>query len=367
MMTAFKGNLLTMEEIKYVFISHRNVQPDQDITTKIYNYLSEHKLAAWYDNGLRVGDWADQISKKLHGASAYILIASKDSLVSDEVIDEIGLMRQERQKNVKALIPFIIDDYFFNMEAGSADYFIGSNRNQAVILSKFPDEESAFACLADYLKDVLETFENNPDDFLFDETHKILKKYKGHDRIVAVPGFVREISENAFSFNADLEKVKIPSSVKSICKRAFFGCEKLVAVDGMTGIEGCDVTAFDKTGVQIDRDNNFLLNGVVFGGEPAPDGKIAVPYGARVIATRAFPCKNVKSIVFPDGLEHIGARAFVDCFGVEEVVFPASIKTVGLKAFDGCSALKSAVFEGKTPEGAENAFNNNVKITGGHI
>lgn len=356
-----------MEEMKYVFISHKNVQPDQDITARIYNYLSEHKLAAWCDNGLRVGDWADQISKKLHGASAYILIASKASLASEEVIDEIGLMRQERQKNGKALIPFIIDDYFFNMEAGSADYFLGSNRNQAVILSKFPDLESAIACLADYLKDVLEIFENNPDDFIFDETHRTLKKYKGQDSFVAVPGFVREISDNAFSFNPDIGKVKIPPSVKVIGKRAFFGCGKLIAVDGMAGIEGCDITAFDKTGIYTGKENNYLLNGVVFGGEPASDGKLVIPQAARVIATRAFPCKNITSIVFPAGLEHIGARAFVDCFGIKEVVFPASIKTVGLKAFDGCGDLESAVFMGKIPEDAGNAFNSNVKITEGHI
>lgn len=355
-----------MEEMKYVFISHRNVEPDQTITMKTYNYLSEHKLAAWYDNGLRVGDWADQISKKLHGASAYILIASKASLTSEEVIDEIGLMRQERQKNGKALIPFIIDDYFFNMKAGSADYFLGSNRNQAVILSKFPDEESAFARLADYLNDVLESFENNPDDFVFDETHKILKKYTGRDSFVTVPGFVREIAENAFSFNSELEKVKIPPSVKIIGKRAFFGCGSLTSVEGMAGVEGCDVTAFDRTGIYIGKDNGYLLNGVVFGGEPAQDGKLTVPQSARVIATRAFPCKNVSSIIFCEGLEHIGARAFVDCFGIKEIKFPASVKSVGLKAFDGCSNLESAVFEGEIPEDAENAFNNNVKITGGN-
>lgn len=355
-----------MEEIKYVFISHRNVEPDQTITMKIYNYLSNHKLAAWYDNGLRVGDWADQISKKLHGASAYILIASKDSLVSEEVIDEIGLMRRERQKNGKALIPFVIDDYYFNMEAGSADYFIGSNRNQAVILSKFPDEESAFARLADYLNDVLESFDNNPDDFVFDGTHKILKKYNGNDSFVTVPGFVREIGENAFSFNTVLEKVKIPPSVKVIGKRAFFGCANLRLAEGMAGIESCDITAFDRTGVYIGKDNGYLLNGVVFGGEPSPDGELAVPQSARVIATRAYPCKNVTRINLPDGLEYIGARAFVDCFGVKEIVFPASIKTVGLKAFDGCSTLESAVFKGEIPEDAANAFNNNVKITGEH-
>lgn len=355
-----------MEEMKYAFISHKNIQPDQDITMGMYKYLSDRKLAAWYDIGLKVGDWPAQLSKKLRGAAAYILIASKDSLLSNEVLDEIGIMRQESQKHGKPLIPFVIDDYFFNMEPGSAaDYFLGSNRNQALILSKFANEEMAFDRLADYLLEVLGNFVNDPADFEIDDARKILKKYKGHDRMVKLPANIREIGANAFAFNCNLEKVEIPSSVKVIGKRAFFGCESLLDVEGMDGIESCDITAFDRTGIYIGKDNDYLLNGVIFGGEITLDGELVMPQSARVIATRAFPCKNISHIIFPDGLEHIGVRAFVDCFGLTEIKFPVGIKSVGLKAFDGCATLERAVFEGEIPENIENAFNNNVIIIGG--
>lgn len=351
-----------MDNLKFAFISHRNIQPDSEITLKMHEYLANQKLETWYDTGLRAGDYAGQLSRKLLDASAYILVASKDSLVSKEVTDEIGIMRRQCQISDKVLIPFIIDDYFFNMEASAAHYFLGSNRNQAIILSKFPSLDAAFERLADYLKDYLDCYVNNPDDFTCDDTRTILKKYEGTDSIVSVPYGVVEISDNAFMSNTTLEKVKIPKSVKAIGKRAFFGCSNLMSVEGMEGLEHCDITAFDNTGVYIGEENNFMLGGVVFGGKPSADGVLTLPQGARVVATRAFACSSASEIVFPNGIEHIGVRSFVDCCEIKELQFPQSLKTIATNAFRGCTSLESVVFEGKIPDNSKEAFDDNVNI-----
>ncbi len=355
-----------MEGLKYVFISHKNVQPDQGITERLSEYLSNQKLAWWYDFGMRAGNWDEQISKKLRGATAYVIIASKASLNNDsvQVLKEVSMMDQEVQSNKKIIIPFVIDDYYFKMEPGGADYHLGGNRYQAVVLSKFPDEESAFHKLADYLKDVLEVFENNPKDFVIE--NNVLKKYLGKDCVVAVPRSIEEIADGAFCFNEYVEKVKIPESVKIICKRAFFACKNLASVGGMSGVEICDPTAFDQTPINVPEEDKFMLNGVVFRCPLSEDKKLVIPQGAKVIASRAFSCTDAEEIIFPEGLEHIGIRAFVDCCDIKEVNFPKSLKSIGLKAFDGCYALEKAVFAGDIPAGAFEAFNKKVQLIGGN-
>lgn len=338
--------------MKYVFISHRNKEPDRGITNRLYDYLSENKLAAWYDKGLHIGDWPKQISEKLRGASVYILVASKNSLTSEEVVDEIGMMRKERSNNKKLLI-FAIDDYYFHMDESTADYFLGSNRNQAVILSNYLSEEEAFAAVVNYLKDELEELCNNPDDFVVKD--KVLLSYKGKDMFVSVPGGIKEIGEYAFSGNEAVNKIKIPDSVENIQRMAFMNCKNLTDMEGMNGVRVCDPSAFLGSGIVIDERTNFSVCGVLFGGQPRGD-VLTVPVGTKTIAARAFIGCDAKKIEFPDGLKNIGAGAFKNCFGITEVEFPASLEFIGKNAFANCYALKKAVFGGKIPEQAKEAF-----------
>lgn len=44
-------------------------------------------------------------------------------------------------------------------------------------------------------------------------------------------------------------------------------------------------------------------------------------------------------VEIPEGVTHIGARAFADCYYLEEVVLPESLRVVGKEAFAGCLEL----------------------------
>lgn len=345
------------EQLKFAFISHSNEEPDRSLLLRLDEYLLSQQLCAWYDiKGLRANSWMGQLGDKIKEATAYVLIASERSLRSEEVKSELEKIRDEHVYRKKMYIPFVLDDSYFHLRDIDSKlyYMFGGNTEQAVILSKFPSEQAAFERLADYLRDVLEVFTNNPKDFIIDEKGK-LTKYVGSDSHVRIPASVTEIGEFAFSGRKQLQRVVIPPSVIKMERYAFGSCENLVAVDGMQGVQLCDVTAFKGTGILCDKSNGYRIGDIVFGGQSS-GGELVIPEGTRTIACNAFTCNDAERIVLPEGLEHIGTMAFQDCPNIKEIEFPKSLKTIGKKAFAGCMDLHTAIFSGEAPTDVELAF-----------
>ena len=52
-------------------------------------------------------------------------------------------------------------------------------------------------------------------------------------------------------------------------------------------------------------------------------------------------CKNLKSIIIPEGVEWISNHAFAGCSGLKSITMPDSITSISDAAFVGCSGLKS--------------------------
>ncbi len=61
------------------------------------------------------------------------------------------------------------------------------------------------------------------DEFIIENGE--LKKYIGEDKIVLIPNNVYEIGNHAFFHNNNIEKIIIPSSVKSVKEAAFSECK----------------------------------------------------------------------------------------------------------------------------------------------
>lgn len=354
-----------MSELKYVFISHSNKEPDASLLMRLDEYLTSLKLCSWFDvEGLRGDKWTVQIANRIRNATVYVLIASENSLVSPEVKFELDKIRFEKLDYKKVIIPFVImdaDKYFTMIRDDDDLNSTISKSDQAVIMSKFATEQDAFERLGDYLTDYLDEFTNNPKDFVTDETHTRLKKYIGSDSIVRIPAEITEIGEFAFSGNKQLQKVIIPPSVTKLERYAFGSCDNLVSVEGMQGVELCDATAFSGAQVTCDKSNGYSICGVVFDGDVV-NGVLTIPDGTRVIASNAFSCSEAEQIVFPEGLCHIGVKAFEACANIKEVVFPSSLTTIGKKAFADCFELETAIFTGVKPTDAELAFDKiNIK------
>ena len=61
-------------------------------------------------------------------------------------------------------------------------------------------------------------------------------------------------------------------------------------------------------------------------------------------------CKNLKTVVLPDGIETIGKyEVFKNCEALESINIPASLIDLGYHAFIGCTALKNITVDPANP------------------
>lgn len=366
------------EKQKYVFISHSNKQPDKEFTDDLYAYLASKKICCWYDAKLQLGDdWREVIFKHLVPACSFILVASENSLKSNEVDREYSLteqiyeMYEEREKDKKLLLIISLDDCIKGHELGKGGVgYVMGGRLQAVFVNDYPTREEAFQKIVDRLielgSDGPGILKNNPDDFEYGESVTLLKKYKGEDEFVEIPVYVEEIGDYAFSGCDKVKNIFIPPNVKKIGSCAFMGLDGLEAVEGMTGVEEFRPKAFARTRFIFTESNGYSVGNVVVGG--TVDGaELTIKDGAKTIADKAFVLGKFEKLNLCDGLENIGKQAFMGCTKLTEVTVPASVKRIGKGAFEACRGLKKVVFAGKPPENYESAFDDvsRLEITKG--
>lgn len=88
-----------------VFISYRHVYPDEDIAHFLATYLTEHKVDVFIDKQISVGTkWADEIEQQIKESEFFIVLLSKQSILSDMVRQEVKLAHGLTQVPEKKLI-----------------------------------------------------------------------------------------------------------------------------------------------------------------------------------------------------------------------------------------------------------------------
>ena len=128
-----------------------------------------------------------------------------------------------------------------------------------------------------------------------------VSKYTGTETEVVIPAMadgiaVVSVGEQAFSENATITKVTIPSGVKSIEREAFNACSALQTV--------------------------------------------IMPNTVTSIGTKAFmDCMKLEEARIPEGVEYIGLDAFAFCFKLADITIPSSIKFVEPYAFYMCKTV----------------------------
>ena len=167
----------------------------------------------------------------------------------------------------------------------------------------------------------------------------------GATAVTVRPG-TKEIGDEAFAGCLSLACVTLPEGLERIGDRAFYGCAALGAVTLPESLASLGENAFTDTAwYAAEPEGPVYLGGFLCGvkGALPPNGVLTVAPGTAAIADGAFRDQTALThVVFPEGLNAVGAYAFSGCTGLASLDLPASLKTIGAYAFYGCSGLSEA-------------------------
>ena len=160
-------------------------------------------------------------------------------------------------------------------------------------------------------------------------------------RVVLEEGIVG-IGERAFA-ETPLYHIIFPSTLRTISKEAFFGCNRLQAIVVPEGTEMMGESAFEQC---------HALVGV------------SLPSTLREIPIKAFVyCSKLKNVQLKEGLTLLGESAFNSCSSLQKITLPTSIEAIGSDAFKGCIALETIIIPEKVTELKDNIFNECTSLT----
>lgn len=228
----------------------------------------------------------------------------------------------------------------------------------------------------------------------------LFKGNTGKVKTLIVSEGTEELCGYAFSTCYNLEKVTLPSSLKTVGKNAFAGCEVLETIILPDGVESVSENAFDGcknlktislgknlreftgralantknlTEIKVDENNAVfkVKDGAMFSADekvlvavPAiKTEKFVVPTQTTEIGEFAFYKRTgVKDVEFSALIEKIGDCAFYGS-GIKSVNLQDKVTSIGTEAFSWCASLKSVTFGSGLLQTGVNSFRNCAELT----
>lgn len=171
---------------------------------------------------------------------------------------------------------------------------------------------------------------------------------------ISIPKQVKRIWCDTFDGCTSLRKVSLPDGLEVIDIAAFRQCKALGEIRlpdslrGVRGFEGCSALREIEIPLGVERISGFLF---CYGLR-----KVVLHEGVKSIDDYAFRyCDNLSEINLPDGLEHIGVRAFYPS-SLSKLVFPTTVKEIGSEAFYYNKKLYSVKFQSDVAKIGQAAF-----------
>ena len=188
----------------------------------------------------------------------------------------------------------------------------------------------------------------------YDSNTPPLSSYRNSVTKIVIKDGVTSLGEYAFYNFIALEKIEIPSSVKSIGYECFSKCESLKEITlpkSLTSLKpstfyGC--TSLEK----IEIPSSVKSIGYECFSNCTALEKIEIPSSVKSIGYACFSnCKSLKTVTIEEGCESIENCAFYKCTALENIIIPVSVHSIGDSAFRSannltiCSIVASTAFD----------------------
>ena len=167
---------------------------------------------------------------------------------------------------------------------------------------------------------------------------------------VLLPDFLESIESLSFGMCRSLRSVTIPRKVSHMGSNPFFGCGKAKIVCQSDSFDIEDYCLICKQNNELvsyvgDKETVVVPNTVQRIGARAFENnqhlvRVVVPSMVNEIADYAFVnCHNLQEVNLSDFTTSIGDGAFKQCIALQEIKLPLKLMDIGHSAFEGCSAL----------------------------
>ncbi|MBQ4528048.1 MAG: leucine-rich repeat protein [Clostridia bacterium] len=171
---------------------------------------------------------------------------------------------------------------------------------------------------------------------------------------------ITALPDNMFSNYIDIEKVVLPSTLKTIggyddtfnspgySIGCFRGCAKLKEINFPDGLQTIADNAFENC---FALKEVILPDSVLFVGKKAfylcsSIEKVRLSDALHTISEEAFyHCYALSEINMPEKLVNVGKRAFYECTSIAAIDFSAKLESIGEDAFYGCTALERVTLQ----------------------
>lgn len=151
----------------------------------------------------------------------------------------------------------------------------------------------------------------------------------------SLPEGLLNIGPGSFA-GTHIEKIKLPSSIKTIDSQAFEGCQYLSEVELPENLQIIGLSAF-----------SFCKN--IKG--------ITIP-GAEIGMYSFNNCEGLNKVVIQEGTENIEGEAFRNCYNLYDISFPLTLKTIGDGAFANCTQIENITLPNNLKTIGQKAFSN---------
>ncbi len=177
---------------------------------------------------------------------------------------------------------------------------------------------------------------------------------------VEIKGAVTKIPAGFLDGIGNVKTVILPSTVREIGARAFYGCAELTELD-LSGVVSIGVSAFEICTKLADTDLNPAVTeiGNYAFKQSGVTGKLVFDE-LVTLSDRVFESTKVTEVVFKKAVD-IGASAFVGCSMLSKVDLGSCVQVIR-GSFGGCTLLKEITLPASLKQIDRSSFDNAIKV-----